>query len=481
MKMAISTIYAPKSLIIGGIALTALVVASPNVLLWAACFLTLAVAVWLVGGNKAYPVLAWIIAIFWLQVFGDVLVSELIGVPVNSGWLGPYHQQAIFFSLAALVAIAYGARCGMQWGIPKSGSASKVSVPKWLEKSGGVDFHRAVLSYFISLVLTEVATRLAVSVPALAQPVLALALLKWVSIYLIAAKTFETNRGFFWLGFVVLIEVATGMLSFFATYKESVFVILVALASSRRKMPVGYVMSAFVAVMAVVWISMIWSIIKNEYRGIVYSLTTQQKIEWVWEHYSASDIKYFDALLSLSQRVGYTTLFAHILAKDDAGTLRKDFNFYQGAVVHVVTPRILFPDKPALNDSVITTALVGLYINDQTSIGVGYVAQAYVDFGFPGFLAPLWVVGLMLGYGIQYFMTRPVPLMLRSAFATATFFQTYQFAGNIDKEFGGFVIAVLAMSLILKYGYPIFALWLAGADTGRVSAPTRPLIAKRTV
>ena len=133
----------------------------------------------------------------------------------------------------------------------------------------------------------------------------------------------------------------------------------------------------------------------------------------------------------------------------------------------MLTPRILFPDKAALDDSKLTTALLGIKIDKYTSIGVGYVAQAHVDFGFPGLLLPMLVIGGMIGGGAKYFMTRSAPLLIREAFTTATLFLAFRFEENIDKALGGFITGFLAMALVLKFAYPMIARWLAGSFPGR--------------
>ena len=124
----------------------------------------------------------------------------------------------------------------------------------------------------------------------------------------------------------------------------------------------------------------------------------------------------------------------------------------------------MFPDKAALDDSKITTALTGERIDADTSIGVGYMAEAQVDFGFPGLLLPMLAIGFMLGLATEYFMTRPVSLLVRQAFATATSFYVFFFEVDIDKGLGAFIVGWLAMALILKFGYPLIATWLNGAS-----------------
>ena len=108
--------------------------------------------------------------------------------------------------------------------------------------------------------------------------------------------------------------------------------------------------------------------------------------------------------------------------------------------------------------------MLGIKIDEDTSISVGYVAQAHVDFGFPGLLLPMLVIGGMIGGVAKYFMTRSAPLLIREAFTTATLFLAFRFEENIDKALGGFITGFLVMALVLKFAYPMIARWLSSGS-----------------
>src|SRR5437879_3049238 len=76
----------------------------------------LPLAVWLMGGRHTYPVLVWLIGLDWLQIAGDVVGADLSDRALGDGWLGRYREQAIFFSLCAVLAMAFGMRCGTRMG-----------------------------------------------------------------------------------------------------------------------------------------------------------------------------------------------------------------------------------------------------------------------------------------------------------------------------------------------------------------------------
>jgi len=454
-----------RNILIGIAALAVLLTLSSNVVMWLAVLSALFIAVWLVGGRKAYPVLPWIAFMFWIQIAGDLIANDFLGQDVGKlAWLGPFWQQAIFYSLSALLALVFGMRSGVSVGRRVFGTSDRVRVPDDWQENGGVKLQRAVALYFISFLLTAFGYRYAWMVPGLTQELVALTLLKYVCIYLVAAKTFEINRDRHWLIGVALLEFGSGLISYFASYKEPIFIIMLAMISSGRRLSAGQYLTGFFAVVTVIWVSLVWTVIKADYRNAMGSMTTDQQIAWISDRYLSADVDYANAFLRLSQRVGYTSLFSDVLAEESSGGLPTNFNFYTGAVEHILTPRFLFPDKAALDDSRLTTLLLGANIAAGTSVGVGYVTQAYVDFGYPGMLVPIWVIGLMLGVAAQYFLTRGVPLVIRYAFGTSVLFIAFPFAGNIDKELGMFVTNLVVLVLVLKIAYPALARWLAGAS-----------------
>jgi hypothetical protein len=170
----------------------------------------------------------------------------------------------------------------------------------------------------------------------------------------------------------------------------------------------------------------------------------------------------FDATSrKLLERIGYTEFYSETLQRLNDHLIPEGENFYVKAITHVLTPRFLFPDKGSLDDSGITTHLTGRKISANTSMSVGYTAQANVDFGVPGMFVPIFLIGAMLGAIVLYFMTRSGPLYLRQGCATACVFAKFTYGSNIDKALGFVVTGFLAVAVILRYGYPIVAGWLA--------------------
>jgi hypothetical protein len=290
---------------------------------------------------------------------------------------------------------------------------------------------------------------------------------------MLAASLINRGRGFAWIVIVLLIETVTGLTGFFADYKDAFFVVLIALAASDRKPRIGVVIFGALAVSIVIWLSLLWTSVKVEYRDWVSGYTGDQvvvrplgeRIQWMSEHMFSKAIDLGATSRILLQRVGYTTFYADTLQRLDEREIPEGNNFYAKALLHILTPRVLFPDKAGLDDTAITRTLAGVHISGNTSMSVGYTAEANVDFGIPGMFVAIFLIGVMVVAIVCYFMTRPGPLYLRQGCATACVFMHFNYETNIDKALGFGVTGFLALAVMLKYGYPFVAGWLAETTT----------------
>ena len=113
-------------------------------------------------------------------------------------------------------------------------------------------------------------------------------------------------------------------------------------------------------------------------------------------------------------------------------------------------PRILFPNKPALEDSAITSLYTGIEVagaGEGTSIGIGYMAESYVDFGPVWMFAPILLLGLFYGLIYRFFVLRVRYKILGSAIASSILvFGAYTIETSNVKTVGGNVSVLLVMS-----------------------------------
>jgi hypothetical protein len=86
-----------------------------------------------------------------------------------------------------------------------------------------------------------------------------------------------------------------------------------------------------------------------------------------------------------------------------------DGQIMRDALVHIVTPRFLYPDKADLvSDSELVRKYAGANVagsESNTSIAFGAVAESYVDYGLPWMFVPVIVFGFLVGVTYQMWMS----------------------------------------------------------------------------
>jgi len=292
--------------------------------------------------------------------------------------------------------------------------------------------------------------------PGLSQPAYVFGLLKFALIYMLAARVFATGRDTLLLVLVIVVEILTGSIGGWASYKEGFFVVMIALATTSRRFSFQQVGLAVAGFGAMLYLSLGWTAVKKEFRSNIVGSDAGTSLAWLADKYFSGELDFVAAAVDLLDRIGYNKFYAMII-NANTDSLQ---GIYNRALLHILTPRALFPDKAVLDDSAQTAQALGWSIDDNTSIGLGYIAQAHIDFGFPGLLLPMVALGAIVGAIYAYFLTRPAPPLIREAFAVACLFNALAFAGNIDKQLGGLIWALLVLAFALRYSGAILDRWL---------------------
>lgn len=417
--------------------------------LFVLCFSALYGSIFMLGWRRAPPVLIWIVGINLLTLLADVAILELSMAGYLLLPIERFLPEAIYNSLIAVFFLAAGMsvyRIGADSrSAPQIATQSKM--PQLIQCSPSMVFK----VYLLSLPAIAVISRTGILIPGLTQPVLAIGLIKYVLIYILAARVFEANSSYIYLIVVIILEIALGSTGGFSSYKESFYVVLIALAWSNRTFSLRALALTLVGIACMIYMSIVWTGIKNEFRSTILSSDSLSNFHWLFEKYLTADIDAESSSIKLLERAAYASFYGRILERDTS----EHSGIYFRALQSTLMPRILFPDKAVLDDSAETSKILGWNIGKGTSIGIGYVAQAHIDFGFPGLIAPIFILGALVGLIYRYFMTRSAPIFLCQAFATATLFNAIAFATNINKLLGGIVMGSLVMAMIFRYATPL--------------------------
>jgi hypothetical protein len=402
----------------------------------------------------------------WIQVFTRVLLAMTDGEPLSAGMYGADVTKAYWYSLACLTVIAVAFRIALD-GVPRPSQADRLQHLTW---QPSMLFAVYVGTWLISLGLQQV-TALS---PGLAQPLAAVGQFKTVIVFMLFVVAMTTGRGLNWSVGVFLVEIVTGFSGFFSSFKDVFFVLAFAAVAVRISLtPASIVISVFSATMLLI-LALFWTAVKPEYRSVVSGGTNVQavqipiseRVSWLGgKALSPGDIPWGEALDAFFRRVAYIDFFGASIGVAETAVETEKFQRWGDALGHVFRPRILFPDKPVLDDTEVFDLLargeVAAETRSSTSISVGYMAENYVDFRFPGMLVSIFAMGLLMGYVARYFMTRPIAWMTREALMTGLVLTLITGVEmSLSKFLGATILVSLVLALSTRFIYPIIVRWI---------------------
>ena len=439
---------------------------SANPLLTPAAILIVVVSTQLLWRRGEPPVLAFACAMQWLQAAAVIFYTDFYGTSLAEAGGRPEFETATWLSLIAVFVLALGMRIAL---VRCRDSQHARLVAEALH----VNIANAFIAYLISFAVAAIAERVAFAVPPVTQLIYAFTTLKWLAVFILAYCIIEQRAGYIFLAGVVTIETAVGLLGFFASFKSVFFVLLVvALTSPFALRGKRLALSVLIAVALFVF-GVVWSAIKADYRQFLNQGSDQQVVA-VSVDESAEKLgdlitgftwdNFINGLDSMILRVGYTSYFALTLANVPDSVPYEHGALWLGSLKHIVTPRLFFPEKEAISDSDRTTLYTGVVVANEergTSIGIGYVAESYVDFGPILMFGPIFLLGVFYGLIYRGFVIHSQSKLICTAMASAILiFGAYTIETSNIKLVGGNVTAVLVMSVLyFIFGRP-FRAWL---------------------
>ncbi len=449
---------------------------SPNPALTSASLLILPILIFPLWLKGAPPVLSFLLFFQWLEATLKIFNANIAGIPVQ-GYvaMGSEESQiilyireiekAIWLSLGALASLAIGMQLGMA-GIGKS-HEKKI----FLEKPTFFSVRKLFTFYIGAFIVSAPLTYLAWRFTQLTQILLALANVKWVLLFLLAFSVFQKRKEHHYLIFAILLEISTGFLGYFAQFRGVFYLLTVAFLTLHFRLRMRAVVMSLVIFMFAIFLGSAWSIVKKDYRKFLdeaaeskTSIPLETKIEKMSSAVlSLNRQKLRKGLSDLTERIAYVDFFAQVVQMVPRTIPHEQGELWKRALIHIVTPRLLFPDKPSLApDSDITRKYTGIMVaggelGGGTSIGIGYFAENYIDFGMIGMMFPIFLIGFIQGLAYRYFILKSGPRVFGYALASATLlFSGVSIATSSAKILAGIVLNFAVLALFGKLFGRIF-------------------------
>lgn len=403
------------------------------------------------------PIIFFTLAYHAFQATIKVAYAELTQVSLN---------ELTLYSPNASLAEALRLSC---IGIIALSCSIRILLPKHIP-SNYLNFNvNKLFILYGGFVLVEIITNSVGQLGAFYQILYKLSILKWSILFLIIYTGIQRKKNFYFIS-IIGFEVLISVLSYFSTFKSVLFIALISfliLSFYYFKIKGRY----FIIIGTLSLILLFtWQNIKEDYRIFLSGGERNQivTVDFSDAYDKVIDLvkeKSYDAQSTFDKtvnRVSYIDFFAESINYIPSIKPHTNGEVWTESILHILQPRLFFPNKGVIDDSHKTMAFTGLMLADAeqgTSISLGYIAESYVDFGEYIFVIPVILLGLLIGWLFRKLFDSKINSIYCWAFAVPFYFQFYGLEMASEKILGSIITYAIIVWLTIKFGKKQFA-WL---------------------
>ena len=393
-----------------------------------ASILTLMVGVRLVSTGDHLFVLPAAFAFHWLQTSVGVMYLGFLGRAVPTVELSDYRPM-VLVALGCCLALAVGIRLGLM--------LREAPDPSEARPGFAFSFGLLVAVYVSTVALQGTLGALAPDYPTLRQIIVTFDTARLGILFLILRRLCSPKPRWGLIALVVSVEIVLGITGFFAGFREPVVLAVLAVLEIFDRRNQKHWLAIGIGGAVAVVLGLLWMSIRTEYRKEYvevdkFQTSRSARFERIGSLTSgflnseSADLwRATDALVDRLWTVYYPAL---ALARVPRVLPHTNGAIFTAAMVHIVTPRVFFPNKAELpSDSDEVRKYSGVHVagrENNTSIAFGYAPEAYIDFGIPLMFVPVFGFGVAVGFLYGLFRRLIWHRELFVAFATVTFWLT---------------------------------------------------------
>ena len=411
--------------------------------------------------KSGIPVLLLPFVLQWISVATKPIESAVTGVPlIDLSELGADLTSSAIFGSVALMALAVGMYAGMAGSDRSVLSRLQGDVANWTS--------REMLTVGLGLVIGgHLATAGAYFVNGLSEIMLALSNATYCGLFVLVYFTLRTGRLAWAVGAIALLEIGFGMTGFFGTFKTTLFTLGLAVMCAQHRFKPQTVIAVGLILVPALFLSVFWSSVKRDYREFMNNGSETQsvqqpmsaRLDFLNGRLQTFDRdKFNDGFITLLDRVSYIDFLAATLDYVPANIPHENGRRTFAAVTHIFTPRIIFTSKPPLeSDTIVTAKYTGLVFTNTTyaSISIGYLGEAYIDFGWYGACVFMLIYGAIIGFLVRVILRyEKISMILNAGLAAMVVIPICYFEEALIKAVGGATATVIAAFLLQRFVLP---------------------------
>lgn len=444
-----------KFIIRVGVICTILSIFGPNPFLCIPAFITLYSIVHFLYRSRYYTALLFAFIYQWVQVSVKVLYGTLTFTSLQSLTVYPEKiTTAYLLSCTGLILITFS--IGM---VLKKQRFNDSMIRTLVLRC---NFRNILIAYFLIGLISGFLPR------GLAEFAVQLAAFKWALFYLLFLLCYEQKRNKWILVALTLFEFILGFASFFASWKDVIFYVIICYLTVK-KIDKKQIITGAIAGCIVVFFALVWTGVKTQYREYIAQGGKQVMAVSKSEAYMElltliSEFQLNDEVVkAFLDRISYIDYFSACLDYVPSKQPHEYGKLTADAATHIVTPRILFPDKEMINESKHLTKYTGRWFSDLSmgvSFSLGYFGDFYVDFGAVGMMFALLLLGWIIGVGFRNLCRNAPNQLIAVMLLQVSFMLLFKFEISLLKLVGTFTVFWLLYRFLDMAFFPQFTSWI---------------------
>lgn len=433
---------------------------SENVLETMVSAATLVIIYFLFFVRKPSPIILFSMLLQWVAVNIKVFWANIEGIKLRdvfSYYTSPdYIEHAFYLSSIGLLALSFG----IYWFLKV-----EYSIEQFKQSFAPYSFKRILIFYFVFSFTVEVLVGLRNSMPGLFQVFYSFSILKWgfFTALVIHAFLFEKKNRSYAI-YIALFEFVVGFYSYFSEFKTVILYFAIAvLYINEREFKLKQLLVGALSFYVVFQFGLLWTTVKGDYREFLSQGAQSQQV-------NVSTYDAFNKLIELINnvddealqqnttlmidRIGYLDFFSLVIKRVPKYIPYEEGKVWFHSFTHIVTPRILFPNKPAIDDSEHTRKYTGIMVATQSmgvSHSIGYMADAYIDFGPMLMFLPIILLGCLIGATYTNLLYKSFNLYWGCVLSSSVFLFISEYGKNSLKMVSQYVMFLLVVWLFRKY------------------------------
>ncbi len=323
---------------------------------------------------------------------------------------------------------------------------------------------RIVTIYIVSLIVSSFIRTVSSSWGGFYQFAINFAYLHYGILFILISYAYYTNRNVRITIILVLFEIVLSFSGFFSGFKDYLLIIIASVLAF--KIQLNFRQTILLAILSTITIYtiIIWTAVKPEYRKFLSGGERSQQVvvdksaaleklgelvlDFSSESYNFEEIYYF-----LVDRISYTEFFSLSTEQVPQYIPHENGKLLISAIDHVITPRILNPNKKAIYDSEMVNKYSGRAVSGEaegTSFSLGILAELYIDFG--PYLMHLFtfLLGLLMGFIYKYIIMNSLNKLWGSALVMQLLF-LFNCNGTPSKKVFGYLFMYFIVYLVFRF------------------------------